>query len=250
VNCRKDKRDGPLGGTRAGQHRGRHGTAPVPRTRHRAGCRVPPVRVSDGNAARAHGLRAERRRRCRRRGGGHALVARVVRSLPARRCPRARGRRRDRRRGAAADRHTGLRDRGELRHGRDRDRPARHRHLRRLPARAVRRPRPPLPLSVHQLHELRPAPDDREGRPLRPPHDHDGRIPDVQRVPARVRGPCGPPLPRRADLLPVLRAAAVDAAGAGRRDAGGRGDPRRQGPRRLPPRVRRDERGGGRAATR
>ena len=42
------------------------------------------------------------------------------------------------------------------------------RDLRRLPRRAVRSRRPPLPLPVRQLHELRPALHDRARRPLRP----------------------------------------------------------------------------------
>ena len=49
------------------------------------------------------------------------------------------------------------------------------RHVRRLPARALRSRRPPLPLSVHQLHQLWAALHDRASRPVRPgPHD-DGR---------------------------------------------------------------------------
>ena len=43
------------------------------------------------------------------------------------------------------------------------------RDLRGLPGRAARSRRPPLPLPVHQLHELRPALHDRARRPLRPP---------------------------------------------------------------------------------
>ena len=59
---------------------------------------------------------------------------------------------------------------------------ARHRHLRRLPAGAVRPRRPPLPLPVHQLHELRAALHDRARRPLRPAAHHDGRLRDVRRA--------------------------------------------------------------------
>ena len=57
---------------------------------------------------------------------------------------------------------------------------ARLRHLRRLPGRDPRSRRPPLPLSVHQLHQLRPALHDRARRPLRPRADHDGRVRDVR----------------------------------------------------------------------
>ena len=56
----------------------------------------------------------------------------------------------------------------------------RQRHLRGLPAGAVRSRRPPPPLSVHQLHQLRAALHDRPRRPLRPAADHDGRLPDVR----------------------------------------------------------------------
>ena len=41
--------------------------------------------------------------------------------------------------------------------------------------------RPPLPLSVHQLHELRPALHDRARCSLRPAADDDGRLRDVRR---------------------------------------------------------------------
>ena len=58
----------------------------------------------------------------------------------------------------------------------------RHRDLRRLPGRAVRPGRPPLPLPVRQLHQLRPALHDRARRPLRPAADDDGRLRDVRRA--------------------------------------------------------------------
>ena len=51
-------------------------------------------------------------------------------------------------------------------------------------ARAVRSRRPPLPLPVHQLHQLRPALHDRARGPLRPAADDDGRLRDV---PPRAR---------------------------------------------------------------
>ena len=65
---------------------------------------------------------------------------------------------------------------------------ARHGDLRRLPRRAPRSRRPPPPLPVHQLHQLRPAVHDRPRRPLRPAADDDGRLRDVRCVPGRVRG--------------------------------------------------------------
>ena len=53
---------------------------------------------------------------------------------------------------------------------------ARHRDVRRLPARAVRPRRPALPLPVRQLHELRPALHDRARRALRPAAHDDGGL--------------------------------------------------------------------------
>ena len=90
---------------------------------------------------------------------------------------------------------------------------ARHGDLRRLPARAVRPGRPPLPLPVHQLHQLRPAVHDRPRRALRPAVDDDGRLPDVRPLPGRVRRPGRPPLPRPAQRLPRLRAVAARCCG-------------------------------------
>ena len=89
-------------------------------------------------------------------------------------------------------------------------------------ARAVRPRRPPLPLPVRQLHQLRPALHDRARASLRPAAHHDGRLRDVRRLPGRVRRPGRPPLPRAAERLPGLRAVAalLDREGAelGRRD--------------------------------
>ena len=52
-----------------------------------------------------------------------------------------------------------------------------------LPARARRSGRPPLPLSVHQLHRLRPALHDRPRRSRTTARDHDGRVRAVRGVP-------------------------------------------------------------------
>ena len=90
----------------------------------------------------------------------------------------------------------------------------RQRDLRRLPARAVRPRRPPLPLPVHQLHQLRPALHDRSRDPLRPAADDDGRLSDVRALPRRVRRPRRPPLPRPAERVPAVRP--VGAAGVKR----------------------------------
>ena len=127
-------------------------------------------------------------------------------------------------RAGRAARRDRLQDRRERRLGPRRSDPARRRHLRRVPPRALRPGRPPLPLPVHQLHAVRPALHDRPHRALRPPEHDDGRLPAVPRVPTRVRGSARPPLPRRADRLPRLRAAALDAA-----RGGGRGARRRAG---------------------
>ena len=104
-----------------------------------------------------------RDRPCLERRPGRA--DRCVRLRPGalRRAPDERGaargaRARDR---VADDRGGGaraLRDRRQRRRRRAaHHHPCRSRHLRRLPARVSRSDRPPLPLSLHQLHELRPA---------------------------------------------------------------------------------------------
>ena len=137
---------------------------------------------------------------------------------------------------------------------------ARHRDLRGLPRRAVRPLRPPLPLPVRQLHELRAALHDRARRPLRPAADHDGRLRDVhalRRRSTRTR-PTGAstPSPTRARsagrplrLLPGddYGDEALRGAVAALRDGA---DRRGQGHRRLPPRVPRGARAGGRGAAR
>ena len=87
-------------------------------------------------------------------------------------------------------------------------------------------------------------------RPVRPAAHDDGGLRDVRGVPGRVRRPGRPALPRAAQRLPGLRAAAFDAGRGRGRGAAERGDPRRQGARRLPPRLPGRRRGGGRAAAR
>ena len=91
---------------------------------------------------------------------------------------------------------------------------ARLRDVRGLPRRARRPGRPPLPLSVSELHELRAALHDRARDPLRPADDDDGRLRHVRRLPGRVRGPARPPLPRPAQRLPGLRAAGARCSSA------------------------------------
>ncbi len=170
----------------------------------------------------------------------------------------------------------------ELRHPRvarrgrrDDARLTRHRNLPRVRGRALRPERPPLPLPLHQLHQLRPALHHHRRRPLRPPHDLDARLPHVPRMRRGVRRPRRPPLPRatgcvlhlRPEALPQrrrrpLRLGLVARARilapppprphrggrplrrdrrARRRSPPRRPHPRHQGPRRLPPRLRRNQ---------
>ena len=133
---------------------------------------------------------------------------------------------------------------------RRRARLARRGDVRGVPARAVRSGRPAPSLSVHQLHGLRPALHDRARRPVRPAADHDGRLRDVRALRGRVPRPGRPPLPRPAERVPGLRAAARPSTRRGRRRAGRRRDRRGQGDRRVPPRVRGVGRARGRDAAR
>ena len=146
---------------------------------------------------------------------------------------------------ARADRRGRVRDQGEppRRRGR-RPRVRRRRHLRRLPARAVRPRRPPPPLPVRELHQLRPALHDRARRALRPAAHDDGGLPHVRALPRRVRGPVRPALPRPAERVPRLRAAAAARRARDRRRGArgaavdalrGRLDRRGQGAGRVPP---------------
>ena len=85
---------------------------------------------------------------------------------------------------------------------------ARPRDLRGLPARTVRSGRPAPPLSVHQLHPLRPALQHHRGPALRPRAHLDAALRHVPGLPRRIRRPGRPPLPCRAQCLPRLRPAA------------------------------------------
>ena len=108
----------------------------------------------------------------------------------------------------SAGARSGLRDRREPR-ARETARldPRRPRDLLRLPGRDLRPRQSALPVSVHQLHQLRPPLHDRPRRALRPSRDDDGAVSHVRRLPARVRLAARPPLPRPAQRLPGLRAA-------------------------------------------
>ena len=121
-----------------------------------------------------------------------------------------------------------------LRHRRERRRglgraplPARHRHLRRLPAASCSTRPTGATATRSQLHELRPPGHDHRRAALRPGPDDDAGVPALPGLRGRVPRPGQPPLPRRAGGLPGLRAA-----------------PRLPADRRPPPRRPRD---GGRA---
>ena len=91
--------------------------------------------------------------------------------------------------------------------------------------RAVRPGRPPLPLPVHQLHQLRPAVHDRARRPLRPAADDDGRVRDVRRAagPSTRTRPTAASTPSRTRARPAGRGALLEPTAAsavgGERDA-------------------------------
>ena len=109
--------------------------------------------------------------------------------------------------------------------GRGRDlRVARRGRVRRLPGRAVRPGRPPLPLPVHQLHQLRSPLHHHRPPPLRPAqHDH-ARLRPVPGLRGRVPRPGRPALPRPAG---GLRRRAGRGSGSRRGRRIGRGHRRR-----------------------
>ncbi len=126
--------------------------------------------------------------------------------------------------------------------------------------RGTARPRQPaLPARLRQLHELRPALHHHRLAAVRPRLHHDGGLPDVHRLCARIPRSRRPAVPRAAGLLPELRA---DAALPGRRwrhrrrggtapgptAAARRRDTCRQGHRWIPPGMRRRGRARGRRA--
>ena len=193
--------------------------------------------------------RAQRRARRGDRGRGPDDAVRALpRAAGRRRAAARRASRRCGRRGGAARRRAAspsTRSRARRAAG---ARERRRGDVRRLPARAVRPRRPPLPLPVRQLHELRAALHDRPRRPLRPAADHDGRLRDVRGVPGRVRRPGATaastrsPTPARCAGRRRRCSAATACRGATRwpraaRAAARRGDRRGQGHRRLPPRL-------------
>ncbi len=89
-------------------------------------------------------------------------------------------------------------------------------YLRGLPARIARPQRPPLSLSIFELHQLRPALHHHAPHSLRPPADLDGALHHVRGLPGGVRRSHQPALPCAAQRLPGVRTARL--AGCGRRD--------------------------------
>ena len=157
----------------------------------------------------------------------------------------------------------GVLDRGEpARRPSSRLDSSRPRDLRRMPHGGLGRRRPEVPVSLHELHRVRAALRHRARRPVRQSGDDDGAVPDVRTLPARVRVAGRPAVPRAGERLSRVRpdVAPGDAGRLSDRGARGRdrrgGPPagrgrhrRRQGARRLAPRLRRGLRGRRRRAS-
>ena len=120
--------------------------------------------------------------------------------------------------------------------------------------------RPPLPLSVSELHQLRAALHHYAAHSLRPAADFDGAVYHVRGLPGRVRRSRQPALPRAAQCMLAVRSAAL-AGGLcrhgnsrerprGGRDCAAHGgrDRCHQGHRRISSQRGRDQPGGGDAA--
>ena len=124
---------------------------------------------------------------------------------------------------AAADRRARLPRSSRAPHGGEPDALGRRRRgdLRRLPGRALRPRRPPLPLPVRQLHQLRAALHDRARRPLRPAADDDGRLRDVP-------GAARPSTTTRPTAASTPSPTPARSAGRARARCGGRLDRRRR----------------------
>ena len=117
-------------------------------------------------------------------------------------------------------------------------------HVRRLPAGIQRPAEPAVPLSLHQLHQLRTPLHHRARHSLRSCcHDH-GRVSALRRLPQGIRGPHEPPLPRTTECLPGMRPFALRANPGSDRPACRRSDCGSQGSGRLQPGVRRAQRSG------
>ena len=85
--------------------------------------------------------------------------------------------------------------------------PARPCDLPRLPRGNLRSRRPPPPVSVHQLHELRAAIQHHRAPSLRPAEHDDETVRDVRPLSGRIRRSGQPPFSRPAKRLSGLRAA-------------------------------------------
>ena len=184
------------------------GAPPFPRPRRRPGGGLPAVRLRPREPAGPRRVRPQRRRRRPDRGGGRGPRARRVRcgaAAPTRRgspastaCP-------SRRVGLTGG--SGFAIAASRTAGRAALVPPDVATCERLPARALRPARPPLPLPVRQLHELRPAVHDCPDRAVRPREHDDGWLPDVRGLPRRVRAirPTAASTPRRRAAPPAGR---------------------------------------------
>ena len=250
-----------------GQRTGSPGPAPLRRVRRRAGRRLPAVRLRAGRPARPHRVGGQHRRRGRRRGRGRPRRGGRLRPPAA---PRTHRRSPSSRTSHDSDLPvrggTGFTI-GASTAGRWRAHPglAGRRRVRGLPARAARPGRPPLPAPVRHLHQLRPAVHHHHRPALRPGDHHDGATsrcartapsstptpPTAASTPSRSPAPtaargsscCGPRRGTLADGDGALAAGPRELLAAGGRPGG-------QGPRRLPPGLRRAPTTGGRRAAR
>ncbi len=84
------------------------------------------------------------------------------------------------------------------------DHSARPRCLRRMLARNLRSRRPPLPLSVYQLHFVRTAIHRRSSAAIRPRHHDAARISSLRPMRARISRSVGSALQGRADRVPAM----------------------------------------------
>ena len=90
-----------------------------------------------------------------------------------------------------------------------RGRAARSGHLPAVPGRALRPANRRFEYPFTNCTAVRPALHHHPGHPLRPAEHHHARVHALPRLPARVHGPARPAVPRPAERLPEVRAAAL-----------------------------------------